>query len=52
VLDGDRLSTVAVHCKVYSVDFGPGTLGCPTGATTPSMFSASCRWRRSPWLGR
>jgi hypothetical protein len=37
---------------VYSVDFGPGTLGPPTGATTPSMFAASCRWRRAPWLGR
>jgi hypothetical protein len=32
--DVARLSTVAVHCKVYSVDFGPGTLGPPTGATT------------------
>ena len=29
--DISRLSTVAVHCKVYSVDFGHGTLS-PKGA--------------------
>jgi Electron transfer DM13 len=31
--DVARVSTVAVHCKVYSVDFGHGAL-TPTGATT------------------
>ena len=31
--DLTRLRTVAVHCKVYSVDFGHGTL-IPTGAPT------------------
>ena len=31
--DVARVSTLAVHCKVYSVDFGHGAL-TPTGATT------------------
>ena len=32
MLEVARLSTVAVHRKVYPVDFGPGTLGPSTGA--------------------